>query len=81
MNLYRIWQVQNNGYDTFDSAVVVAASEEDAKKVHPCDYDPTPWEHNYTWADSPDAVFVEYVGIAANELSAGTIICASFNAG
>jgi len=35
MNLYLITQDVNNGYDTFDSAVVSAKSEIDARTVHP----------------------------------------------
>ena len=35
MKLYRIWQTVNNDYDTFDSAVVAAYDEEDARSIHP----------------------------------------------
>ena len=35
MNLYLISQSVNNEYDTYDSAVVAAESEEDATKIHP----------------------------------------------
>lgn len=35
MKLWRIWQDVNNGYDTFDSAVVAAESEGAARHVHP----------------------------------------------
>lgn len=35
MNIYLISQDHVNGYDTFDSAVVIAASEEDARRIHP----------------------------------------------
>ena len=35
MKLYRIWQTVNNDYDTFDSAVVAAYAEEDARSIHP----------------------------------------------
>ncbi len=35
MKLYLISQDVNGGYDTFDSAVVCANSEEEAKRIHP----------------------------------------------
>jgi len=38
MNLYLITQSQNEGYDTYDSAVVAAKSPEDAKNIHPSFY-------------------------------------------
>lgn len=35
MNLYLISQTINEGYDTYDSAVVAAESEDEARKIHP----------------------------------------------
>lgn len=35
LNLYLLTQDENNGYDTFDSCVVAAYNEEDAKCIHP----------------------------------------------
>jgi hypothetical protein len=35
MNLYKISQSINNGYDTFSSAVVAATTLERAKSIHP----------------------------------------------
>ncbi len=35
MKLYLISQDINSGYDSYDSAVVSAESEEDARKIHP----------------------------------------------
>jgi hypothetical protein len=31
--LYRIWQIKNSGYDTYDSAIVCAETEEEAKNT------------------------------------------------
>jgi hypothetical protein len=79
MKLYLISQNVNNGYDTFDSAVVSANSEEDARTIHPGDY---PWdgmrEAYGPWTDSNNVV-VEYLGEYAG-VERG-VICASFNAG
>lgn len=94
MNLYKISQDINNGYDTFDSAVVVAESALSASRIHPQYYGS--WQKNKTleefWADesgcnwtswvkSPADVKVDYLGIAEDSLEAGTIIVSSFNAG
>ena len=35
MKLYLIGQNINCGYDTYDSAVVIATSEEEARRIHP----------------------------------------------
>lgn len=76
MNLYRISQVENTGYDTYDSAVVAAEDENAARQIHPCKYGD--WgDMTYTWASSPDTVIVEYIGTATPGIRAGTIICAS----
>lgn len=36
LNLYHISQTTVSGYDTYSDAVVAAASEQDAKRIHPC---------------------------------------------
>lgn len=86
MNLYRITQEHNLGYDTYDSAIVVAETAEKAKLIHPAGYAPSeqwwlvePRPHSL-WAH-PDYVHAAYVGIAAEGLHAGQVLCASFNAG
>ena len=38
MKLYLISQDVNNDYDTYDSAVVVAKSEQDAREIHPSEF-------------------------------------------
>ena len=35
MNIYKLEQDINNDYDTFDSCIVVASSEKDARDIHP----------------------------------------------
>lgn len=86
MNLYKIFQEVNNGYDTFDSAVVVAISEDDARSIHPSEYSDTvlsreEWEKTPcgVWAPLED-VQVTYLGVASEALNRG-IVVASFNAG
>lgn len=75
MKLFLISQDHNEGYDTYDSAVVAAKDEEAARKVAvgstgACG----------TWA-KPKHVIAEYIGTAKPGTKAGEVICASFNAG
>ncbi len=78
----------NSEWDSFDSAVVCAHSEEEARMIHPSGEE---WnginkdrrKDNYSsddWIDAKD-VIVEYIGEAAQEYSSIQVICASFNAG
>lgn len=79
MKLWYIYQNKNNGYDTYDSAVVAAETEEQARAIHPSDND---WAdtHYSCWADKPEQVGARLLGEALPNTVAG-IICASFNAG
>ena len=78
MNLYKISQDVNDDWDTFDSAVVVAESSEEAKKIIPYFtnqnidtlsnfqfLDLIYGDHNSTdkWA-KPEDVKVEFIGLA-----------------
>ena len=82
MNIYKISQSENNGYDTFDSAIVAAESEEKARLINP----DGEWYYNqkekyYTaWAYKPEQVTVQFLGVAKEGTESG-IILASFNAG
>ena len=38
MKIYKLEQDIVNGYDTYDSCVVIAESKEDARKIHPSEY-------------------------------------------
>lgn len=78
--LYRIYQSENNGYDTYDSAVVVANSEDEARKIHPGGGGYRSDTDSGTWVQ-PQFVEVEYLGEAREGLDVGIEIVASFNAG
>ncbi len=54
INLYRISQDVNTGYDTYDSAVVAASSPNKARIIHPNDYDGTTWRTNPEYPDDSD---------------------------
>ncbi len=73
--LYRIWQIKNSGYDTYDSAIVCAETEEEAKNTKVGSVD----GYYGTWV-KPEDVHVEEIGIAKDNVKKG-IILASFNAG
>jgi len=79
MNIYLISQDQNDDYDTFDSAVVIAPNEEAARRMHPCGGTRYWKETLPTWCDSPDVVKVELIRITHETTS--RVVCASFNAG
>jgi len=75
--IYRISQTVNNDYDTFDSFVVCANDEEDAKLVVDLDGQ----EESYgDWVKNTKDIDVEYLGEAKKELERGVVL-GSFNAG
>lgn len=80
LGLYLLKQFVNTGYDTYDSCVVVAESEDAARLIRPDDYRIPPGDPDYLWC-SPEGVQVARVGDAADHLEAGEVVCSSFNAG
>ncbi len=90
MKLYVISQSVNNNYDTYDSAIVVAHNEEEAKTIHPTSWDKElhiypngDWNRQYfhPWCKTPDQVTTEYIGEASSSYTEPAVILASFNAG
>lgn len=70
-------------YDTYDSAVVAAYTEEEAREIHPgrdrlkefgIDPDPSEWVEK-------EGVNAREIGVAWSGIKAGEILCASYNAG
>lgn len=90
MKLFLISQDLNDGYDTYDSAVVAARTEEEARDTHPSgglledkpSYRGTVYLYHGDWLYREDRnkITVKYIGQAARGTKAG-VICASFNAG
>ena len=74
--LYLISQDTNNGYDTYDSAVVCARNEEEARNYPVGDYGR---DFGNDWV-SPEKVKVELIGEATKNIKVGAIL-KSFNAG
>jgi hypothetical protein len=79
MNLYHISQSANQRYDSYDSAVVAAESEELARNTHPGGGWPKEGQYNWDWTGIEN-VTVRCIGQAVEGTEAG-VICASFNAG
>lgn len=92
VNLYLISQEDVRGYDTFDSAVVAAESEEQARTIHPqynewageeVSFIPKPEADVLlydTWTNDPTQVSVKLLGTALPGTKV-SVICSSFNAG
>lgn len=89
MYLYRLTLNTSIGYDMYDSAVVIASSEEEARTFHPdnearWDQEKERWLNGYyssddTWG-KPDQVSVELIGTALPGSPSGVVV-SSFNAG
>jgi hypothetical protein len=90
MEIYLLTQSSNQGYDTYDSCVVIASSQEEAKLMHP-GHDHIWVGHTWksmgnswcfddrTWAN-PEDISVEWIGTAPPDATP-KVILASFNAG
>ena len=76
MNLYLVEQDENTGYDTYDSFVCSARTEESARQQNPCLIE---WGDWGSWASSPDKVIVTEIG--KTNIDEEKIIISSFNAG
>ena len=94
MNIYKLDQSVNNGYDTYDSAIVYAETAQEAKTIDPSGYYKYHNDHWYfqysdggenreyqhsSWVSNLDDIIVTHIG-TATDVEAGLIL-ASFNAG
>ena len=80
MKLYLLTQNDNNGWDTYDSILVCAENEEDAKTIDP-NGDPFVENKPYSsWAKFKSSITCKEIG-TANEDQVRGVIIASFNAG
>ena len=92
MNLYLLSQNESKGWDTYDSAIIAAESEEEARKICPSgryewrdgwcyDYLPTRrYCPRSDWANDIANISVKLIGVADPTVVRGVIL-ASFNAG
>ena len=89
MNIYKLSQSESRDYDTFDSMVVMAESEEHARQIHPEEsYENAQgnraemWANDWSaWASKPSEVTVELVGQTLADDEVEGILLTSFNAG
>ena len=90
MKLWLLNQITNNNYNTYDSCVVTAETEEDARCIHPSEGNywgkevMSWWCGSYRHTDNngwvkPNEVKVTYLG--ETPLGGGVVVCSSFNAG
>ena len=81
LKLFRLSQSENNNYDTYDSCIVCAENEEDAKTIDPNGGEFKPYSGGWgDWALTKEGIKWEEIGIA-NENQERGVILASFNAG
>lgn len=84
LRVYLLSQTENSELDTFDSCVVLAFTEEGARLIHP-ELINLDRYGTYTdaWlpADQLHLIKVEELGVVSTNQIAGTVKCASFNAG
>lgn len=95
MKLWLVSRTDRVGYDEYDSMVVAAETEEEARKIHPSDHLSNMgvfYDNGWKWViggvlreysgDSwanPDQLTVEYLGTTDREIKG--VIISSFNAG
>lgn len=88
MNIYKIFQFINKGYEVYTSAVVVAEDAEQAQNMHPDDgriFNPdverkAMYAHqrfDYSWA-YPEHVTVLYIGKACPTYTKPEVICSEY---
>lgn len=80
MKLYLIIQTKNNGYDTYDGAIVAAPNPQQAKLIHPGGGVIGRGRKWDTWVNDPKDVTAKFIGNAKAGTKPGVIL-ASFNAG
>lgn len=84
MKLWKISQTENTNYDTYDSAIVAAETEDEAKLMHPIEGESI-IEMNHPswggdWVNDPAVVTAIFIGDAKEGTEKGVVL-ASFNAG
>ena len=81
MKIYLLSQDYNTGYDTYDSCVVCAKNEDDAKKITPYGREFEEGDgYGGAWAIKLSQITCEELGNANKNQKRGLIV-ASFNAG
>lgn len=74
--IYVIKQGKVRGYDTYDAAVVIAESKEEARRMHPSG-DNDQWRTEIwrrSWVTDPEDVEVERIGVAVIGSRKGVVV-------
>jgi len=82
MKVYVLRQRLVTGYDTYDSAVVIAEDEESARETSPSTWhtkESPYWAEDWVTWENRHQVDVEYLG--ETEITTPQLVLASFNAG
>jgi len=76
MNIYLLKQDLITGKDTYNSAIVIADTIEEAKSIHPANYTDKNYWCEYTWPsrDQLDHIKVIQLGIAYAHLKKGVVL-------
>lgn len=72
MNLYLISQEVNRNKDAYDSAIVCAENEDEARQINPTGK----WGGDFAkdqWAESPAQVNVKFIGYADKSIVKGVV--------
>jgi hypothetical protein len=80
MKLYLLEQSDTTELDKYDSCVVCAENEEDAKTIHPNGGIFIINKTFSSWVVNTESIICKEIGKATKDLARG-VICASFNAG
>lgn len=72
MNLYKVERTDSIDYDEYDSAVIAAESEDEARSTPPAKYS--------TWSAPIESLQITLIGVAKEGTFPGVIV-SSFNAG
>ena len=82
--LWHLSHAQGTAHDAYDSCVVAAYTEADAKRIHPEQLDGEWWNGDTwnNWPDwvHPDDVEAERIGVSVTH-GPSSVICSSYNAG
>ena len=85
MNIYLLIKLIDDSedpWDKYNSAVVVAPNEDEAKKMHPNGENIWPWDEwrSDSWVSQLAEIRVVYLGEASPGLIQG-VVCSDFHAG
>jgi hypothetical protein len=80
MKLYLLEQTDAHGYDKYDSCVVCAESEDDAKKIHPENVPFIEGKNTYSWTSMVCNIKCTEIGDSSTLIKRGVVL-SSYNAG